>query len=82
MPLTIDAELQAKAESLMEGKLGAVAVLEPATGRIRALVNAPRAAYLNRALNGLYPPGSTFKVFMAGAALSAGPNIKIPEYWK
>ena len=70
--LTIDAGLQAKAESLMEGKLGAVVALEPATGRIRALVNAPRAAYLNRALNGLYPPGSTFKVFMAAAALSAG----------
>ena len=71
VPLTIDADLQAKAESLMEGKLGAVVALEPATGRIRALVNAPRAAYLNRALNGLYPPGSTFKVFMAAAALSA-----------
>ena len=70
--LTIDADLQAKAESLMEGKLGAVVALEPATGRIRALVNAPRTAYLNRALNGLYPPGSTFKVFMAAAALSAG----------
>ena len=34
--LTIDADLQAKAESLMEGKLGAVVALEPATGRIRA----------------------------------------------
>ena len=69
--LTIDADLQAKAEALMEGKHGAVVALEPTTGRIRALVNAPRAAYLNRALNGLYPPGSTFKVFMAAAALSA-----------
>ena len=69
--LTIDADLQAKAESLMEGKLGAVVALEPTTGRIRALVSAPRAAYLNRALNGLYPPGSVFKVFMAAAALSA-----------
>ena len=56
VPLTIDAELQAKAEALMDGKRGAVVALEPATGRIRALVNAPRAAYLNRALNGLYPP--------------------------
>ena len=71
VPLSIDAGLQAKAEALMEGKHGAVVALEPATGRIRALVNAPRAAYLNRALNGLYPPGSTFKVFLAGAALSA-----------
>ena len=70
--LSIDADLQAKAEALMEGRHGAVVALEPATGRIRALVSAPHAAYLNRALNGLYPPGSTFKVFMAAAALSAG----------
>lgn len=70
--LSIDADLQAKAESLMEGKRGAVVALEPTTGRIRALVSAPRAAYLNRALDGFYPPGSTFKVFMAAAALSAG----------
>ena len=69
--LTIDADLQAKAESLMEGKHGAIVALEPTTGRIRALVSAPHAAYLNRALDGLYPPGSTFKVFMAAAALSA-----------
>ena len=69
--LTIDADLQEKAESLMAGKHGALVALEPTTGRIRALVSAPHAAYLNRALNGLYPPGSTFKVFMAAAALSA-----------
>ena len=71
VPLTLDAALQARAEELMAGKQGAVVVLEPATGRIRALVSAPRAAYLDRALNGLYPPGSVFKVFVAAAALSA-----------
>ena len=72
VPLTLDARLQARAEALMEGTRGAVVALEPATGRLRALVSAPRANYLNRALNGLYPPGSTFKVFMAAAALSQG----------
>ena len=69
--LTLDAALQARAEVLMAGKQGAVVALEPATGRIRALVSAPRVAYLDRALNGLYPPGSVFKVFVAAAALSA-----------
>ena len=71
VPLTLDAGLQARAEELMAGKQGAVVVLEPATGRIRTLVSAPRAAYLDRALNGLYPPGSVFKTFIAAAALSA-----------
>lgn len=70
--LTLDARLQAKAEALMKGKVGAAVALDPATGRIRALVSAPRVNYLNRALNGLYPPGSTFKVFVAAAALSRG----------
>ncbi len=69
--LSIDADLQSRAEELMAGKNGAVVALEPATGRIRALVSSPRVAYLDRALNGLYPPGSVFKVFMAAAALSA-----------
>lgn len=69
--LALDGRLQSRAEELMQGKTGAVVALEPATGRIRALVNAPRVNYLNRALNGLYPPGSTFKVFMSAAALSA-----------
>ena len=69
--LSIDADMQARAEELMAGKRGAVVAMEPTTGRIRALVSAPRAAYLNRALNGLYPPGSVFKVFVAAAALAA-----------
>ena len=78
--LTLDARLQARAEALMKNKRGAVVALDPRTGRIRVLVSMPRAAYLNRALNGLYPPGSTFKVFMSAAALSAGydPLLECP----
>lgn len=71
VPLAIDADLQGVAERAMTNRCGAVVVLEPASGRIRALVSAPRSAGLNRALRGLYPPGSTFKVWMAATALSA-----------
>lgn len=39
--LTIDRELQAYAEKLMEGKLGSVVAIEPATGEILALVSSP-----------------------------------------
>lgn len=38
---TIDARLQAYAEELMEGKVGAVVAIEPATGEILALVSSP-----------------------------------------
>ncbi len=37
-----------------------------------ALRNDSRAPLLDRALDGLYPPGSTFKIFTASAALDSG----------
>ncbi len=36
-----------------------------------SLVNDPRSPLLDRSLDGLYPPGSTFKIFTAAAALDA-----------
>ena len=38
----------------------------------RALSNDPQSALLDRTTSGLYPPGSTFKIFTAGDALDAG----------
>ena len=86
--LTIRDALQRRAWELLKGRKGCVVALEPSTGRIRALVSSPGpdpstvrglvngviggAPYFNRVLDGLYPPGSTFKVFLAAAALSAG----------
>lgn len=36
-----------------------------------SIVNDPQSPLLDRALDGLYPPGSTFKIFTAAAALGA-----------
>ncbi|MBC9725294.1 penicillin-binding transpeptidase domain-containing protein [Streptomyces sp. TRM68367] len=81
----------------LRGRKGAVAAVEPSTGRILALVSAPSydpqalsgngaaaarswarlnadadRPMLNRAVRRTYPPGSTFKVVTAAAALDAG----------
>lgn len=84
LKLSIDMELQAYGEQLMQNKIGAIVAIEPATGEILALVTAPnydpsllvgkergknyaelvRDPYkplYDRALQGAYPPGSTFK---------------------
>ena len=91
--LTIDWRLQAAAESLFTpGQNGAAVAIDPASGRILALVSRPnfnpnifatgiRAdvwnaladdpdyPLWNRAIRSAYPPGSTFKVVTAAAAM-------------
>ena len=84
--LSIDSRIQKRAYELLGGRSGAVVVMRPASGRILALVSSPGfdpnppadafaipdAPLLNRPLSGLYAPGSTFKLFVAAAALSKG----------
>ncbi|WP_086703356.1 penicillin-binding transpeptidase domain-containing protein, partial [Streptomyces tricolor] len=94
---TLDRRAQEAAYRGLAGRKGAVAAVEPATGRVLALVTSPSydpaelsgnneavaAAWdrlnhdpekpmLNRAVRQTYPPGSTFKVVTAAAALDAG----------
>ncbi|WP_200263071.1 penicillin-binding transpeptidase domain-containing protein [Streptomyces sp. HSG2] len=94
---TIDPEAQRAAYEGLAGRKGAVAAVEPGTGRVLALVSTPsyepgdlsgngasvgRAwrrlntdpdrPMLNRAVSRTYPPGSTFKVVTAAAALETG----------
>ncbi|MGW4160247.1 penicillin-binding transpeptidase domain-containing protein [Streptomyces sp. NPDC004788] len=94
---TIRAGMQQAAFRGLDGRRGAVVAVEPASGRILALVSSPSydpgvlsgtgsavtAAWrrlnaspnqpmLARAIRQTYPPGSTFKIVTAAAALDAG----------
>ncbi|HKG59227.1 MAG TPA: penicillin-binding transpeptidase domain-containing protein [Pyrinomonadaceae bacterium] len=61
-----DGALQAIAEATLAGREGAIVVLDPQTGRLRAVVNSELA------FQSAFPPGSTIKTFTALAALRAG----------
>jgi peptidoglycan glycosyltransferase len=95
LTLTIDARLQRKAAELLEGRSGAVVVLRPGDGAILVLASAPvfdprdpgaaaadtvNAPMLNRATQGLYPAGSTFKILVAALAAeqSRAPRFQCP----
>ncbi|MGA5420837.1 peptidoglycan D,D-transpeptidase FtsI family protein [Streptomyces lavendulocolor] len=94
---TLSGAAQKAAFEGLGDKKGAVAAIEPSTGKILALASTPSydpssfAGYhdkdakawqalekdpekpkLNRALREIYPPGSTFKVLTAAAALENG----------
>lgn len=93
--LSIDFDLQKRAEELLQDKEGAIVALDPRTGECLALasspsfdpnrfitrfspeewlslINDPRKPLENRAIRGLYSPGSIFKIVMATTALSTG----------
>ncbi|MEU6088081.1 penicillin-binding transpeptidase domain-containing protein [Streptomyces sp. NPDC047085] len=94
---TLNRAAQEAAYRGLARRKGAVAAIEPGTGRILALVSTPsydpaelsgnseatasawarlnhdpEKPMLNRAVRQTYPPGSTFKVVTAAAALDAG----------
>jgi cell division protein FtsI/penicillin-binding protein 2 len=70
---TLDLEIQVVLEELLdEVELpSAAVVLDVATGGIRAAAARPITEF-DRALQGLYPPGSAFKIVTASALLDAG----------
>ena len=90
--LTVDQDVQRKAEELLEGVTGAVVAMEVNSGGILALASSPtfdQSSFVggishenwtslitnpfrpmsNRAIQGEYPPGSTYKIITALAGL-------------
>lgn len=91
LELTISAELsQYITEHFPSGKRGAAVVMNYQTAEVLALVSLPQfdptnlsaalsdseaGALINRATQGLYPPGSTFKIVTMISAIDHLPNL-------
>ncbi len=72
--LSLDLNLQQKAEAVMETIAGpaAVAIIRPSTGGILAVANSPGSAGQADATYGQYAPGSTFKIATSLALIRKG----------
>ena len=81
---SLDPKAQQVAIQQLAGRAGSVVALNPQTGSVYVMIanpgyndnhpNAvgPNISYLNRSTQGQYPPGSTFKVVTATAAIDSG----------
>ena len=102
---TLDVRLQLAASEILQQHLskahldhGSVVIMDPDTGGVLAMVNAPEPAFvapaqaphhsagevdalLDRARYGTYPPGSTFKIVTAMAALRLDPENAKQTYY-
>jgi len=100
--LTLDLRIQKITEIALEGKAGAVVMMDPESGEILAMSSAPNFApslfvnkanksvsdlfadpaspLLNRAITGLYPPGSVFKPIVAVAGFETNKINMVTTY--
>jgi cell division protein FtsI/penicillin-binding protein 2 len=74
---TLDRRAQTAAEAALGAsqRKAALVALQPSTGDVLAVANRPTSSAYNRAFEGLYPPGSTFKVVSTAALLADGLEV-------
>lgn len=74
---TLDVRTQAAAQSALSGvgKPAALVAMDTGTGDLRAVVSVPSNGF-DRALEGRYPPGSTFKIVTSTALLEQGTTLR------
>ena len=74
MRTTLDPEVQSAAERALGETTDVTALIavEPGSGDVLAAASRPIDDAFNRAFEGQYPPGSTFKVVTTTALLAAG----------
>ncbi len=87
LPTTIDAKLQAEAEKDVrkQGPDASVVAVRPSTGDVLAVAMTPAKGF-DKAFQGTYAPGSTFKVITASTLLESGkltPStpLNCPQYF-
>jgi cell division protein FtsI/penicillin-binding protein 2 len=74
---TLDPRVQAAAEAALGDRAdeAALVAVEPQGGDVLAVANRPTDSSFDRAIEGRYPPGSTFKVVSTAALLRAGLDV-------
>ncbi len=77
---SIDPRVQGAAEAALAGQSHGVAMvaLRASTGQVLAVVSDPPEQSFNGALQGAYPPGSTFKVLVSAALIARGLSPSSP----
>jgi cell division protein FtsI/penicillin-binding protein 2 len=78
--VTLDAAVQRAATAALSAVAApaALVAVDATTGDVRAVVSTPMSQQFNRALDGEYPPGSTFKVVTTAALLANGRTLATP----
>ncbi len=87
LTLTVDASLSQTALEALDGRSGAILLMNYRTGEMLCMVSAPSAdplsgeeppegAYLNHCLSASFPPGSIYKLITAAAALENLPDLE------